>query len=124
VNAEQPGREAGLPSDDDSNTTPDLSWNIGEIDQAMRLAPSYLYRWATAALSTESLSRQETMIRNLLEIALHYVPRTADDMPAAMPIDAVRVRGDAFVECRFCGYQFSGNPLGEACRIKDCRGSQ
>lgn len=124
MNAEQPGHEAGLFSGDDSNTTPDLSWNTGEIDEALRLAPSYLYRWATTALLTKSKSRQETMIRNLLQIALYYVPRTPDDLPAAMPITAVRARGDAFLECRFCGYQFAGNPFGEPCRITDCRGSQ
>lgn len=126
MKTEEPDLSAGpFPNDDVSNDTSDLSWSVEEINEAMQLASSRLYRLARAALSIEPSSRHEMILKDLLEMALYYVPRSADEMPAAMPIAGLRARGDAELQCRFCGYTHFGNPLGEPCHSpNECEGSQ
>lgn len=120
---EEPDLSAGLSPDDESNHTSDLSWSLEEINEAMQVAESRLYGWSKAALSVEPATQHERLLKDLLEMALRHVPRTADEMPAAMPIEAVRARGDVKLQCRFCGFQHYGSPLGEVChRPHECEG--
>ncbi len=120
---EEPDLSAGLSPDDESNDSSDLSWSVEEINEAMQVATSRLFGWCKSALSVEPSTRQERLLKDLLEMALRHVPRTADEMPAAMPITGLRARGDAELQCRFCGYTHCGNPLGEPCQSPhECEG--